>query len=66
MTQKNDKSSYKPLTPTELTRLTALYSKMSPAAKQAFIVMLLMKYEDNFEEIIIFLGELYERTVPRA
>lgn len=56
----------KPLTIAELGKLTALYTKMSPAAKESFLAMILIKYTDNYWEIINFLGENYERTVPRA
>lgn len=50
----------------ELGKLAGLYTKMSPAAKQAFLSMVMLKYSDNYWEIIKFLGENYERTVPRA
>lgn len=56
----------KPLTLAELSKLTALYTKMSPSAKEAFLAMVLIKYTDNYWEIINYLGENYERTVPRA
>jgi len=62
----NDNKDYKPLSLAELHKLTALFSRMSPAAKEAFIVMILLKFEDNFAEIILSLGESYKRSVPRA
>lgn len=56
----------KPLTMAELSKLTALYSKMSTAAKYSFLAMIMLKYSDNYWEIINYLGENYERSVPRA
>ena len=46
----NDNKDYKPLSLAELHKLTALFSRMSPAAKEAFIVMILLKFEDNFAQ----------------
>lgn len=62
----DDNKQYKPLSIAELQKLTALFSHMSPAAKEAFIAMVMIKFEDNFYEIITYLGEKYKRSVPRA
>ena len=65
MTQKEDNKT-KPLTLMELHKLASLYKKMSKSAKDSFICMMLMKHEENFAEIITFLGKEYIKNINRA
>ena len=59
----NDKKS---LSTSELQKLASLYFKMSTSARDAFIVMVITKFPDNFKEITTYLGTVYEKSITRA
>lgn len=54
------------LTDSELDKVYYIFKKMSPAAKDAFISMIITKFPNNFDQIITKLGDEYIKNITNA
>jgi hypothetical protein len=56
----------RPLTDTELEKLSSIFYRLSTAARYSFLASMIVKYPENYPQIIERLGEMYEKTIVRA